>query len=341
MTLAAPSPGTPSPAREAGIDLLRVVGVIAVVAGHVFEGPWVQRGIYGWHVPLFFFLSGYFWSRGRTLAEEAARRSRALLRPYVFWLSVIGVPFVALRLLEGQGAKDAALPLVLGGAYLTRPFSAFWFVTALFAACLAFRLLERQSMPVKAGVVAAALLACQLAPRYVAHVPAAVGTAFAALVFMYAGQCARAFGPQLPTVWIGWAALAVGGVLAGGGTLLPLDLKQALFGTPVASVAAAILICAGLTRLAETYGALVPPRAGRWISSLAQSAIMVVLSHSAVLEVLGTRSETWWPGFPLALGVPWAIGLLLLGTPAAPWVLGVERVKGLGGRRRLSPPRAR
>lgn len=318
-------------ARNAGIDLLRIVGVIAVVMGHVFVGQWVQRGIYSWHVPLFFFLSGYFWSGGRCLREEAKRRANSLLRPYLFWLAAIGVPFLALQPPGELEAKEA-LPLVLGGAFLTRPFSAFWFVTALFASCLAYRLLERMSVAVKLPVVVAPLLACYLGPGYVAHVPWAVGTAMAALVFIYAGQCFRVYGPRFPSVWVGWSALGMGAILAGSGVVGPLDMKQALYGTPVASVVVAILICAGATRLADRYGERLTPGASLWIGRIAQSALMVVLSHSAVLQLLGTGPNDWWPGSPLAVLVPWAVGMLVLWTPVAPWVLGVSRMRRRQGR---------
>ncbi len=59
------------------IDLIRLLGLIAVVAGHV----WASRPIAG-YVAIFFVLSGYLWSSQRDLREEVRYRAWTLLIPY-------------------------------------------------------------------------------------------------------------------------------------------------------------------------------------------------------------------------------------------------------------------
>ena len=68
--------------RLAGIDVLRVLGIIAVIVGHGWgQVDWVRAAIYSWHVPLFFVLTGYFWSSDRSMSDEARRRGDSLARP--------------------------------------------------------------------------------------------------------------------------------------------------------------------------------------------------------------------------------------------------------------------
>ena len=66
-------------------DLLRGVGIIFVVFGHVTHDMPVREFIYGFHLPLFFFLSGTLF-RDRNLAGFAPfirKKARSLLIPYV------------------------------------------------------------------------------------------------------------------------------------------------------------------------------------------------------------------------------------------------------------------
>lgn len=47
--------------RLDGVDLVRLVGVTAIVAGHTWTTPGVAKWLFPWHVPLFFMACGYFW----------------------------------------------------------------------------------------------------------------------------------------------------------------------------------------------------------------------------------------------------------------------------------------
>lgn len=45
--------------RETWVDCVRGIGVFFVVLGHLYQNEPIGRFIYGWHMPLFFILSGY------------------------------------------------------------------------------------------------------------------------------------------------------------------------------------------------------------------------------------------------------------------------------------------
>lgn len=74
--------------RENWIDVLKGVGIIFVIIGHVSLSSEFSRWIYTFHMPLFFILSGFLWSRSSeriTIKEFCVKRIKSILWPYVFF----------------------------------------------------------------------------------------------------------------------------------------------------------------------------------------------------------------------------------------------------------------
>lgn len=309
--------------RSGAVDAVRVLGVVAVVTGHVWAGDVIRMGLYSWHVPVFFFLTGYFWKPGRTLTAEARNRFRTLAKPYLFWLLVILVIWSAVNYVRNDlTVGDVADPLY-GGFYATRPFSAFWFVTVLFFAALAYRAIERLPVAVRGAIVVTGLLVGHLAGELLARTPLSIGSAWPCLAFIALGGVFRHIEPRLraplPTgigLLLGSAALVAVGWSA------PLDIKQGDYGSPVLSVVVSAAICAGLVLVAKTTFAHVPAAAHRAATVLAQAGFVVILSHAVVLMLLDTTAGGM-QDFLLVLLVPWILGLLLLRTRWSGWAAGI------------------
>lgn len=319
--------------RSPGIDLVRVFGVVAVVAGHVWTTDLAVAAFYPWHVPLFFFLTGWFWTAGRPLGAEVRGRWRSLIRPYLAWFVVIGLAWFPATITSGAavGPLDLVRPF-LGGQYIGRPYSAFWFVTALAVAAVALRVLERFPAWVPWTVVIAAVGVATVAPGVLRLPPASAGTAIAALVFVLAGSVARRWLPRIgrPAL-LGVTCLVAGGTAVALGSR-PLDLKQADFGTPLLSTVTAVVLCSGLVLVGLALDRVVRGRAAAVVSRLASVGITVVLLHAAVIWV----TEPLLPAplvFVAATVLPWTLALLLDRTPLAPWTTGrtprrTDRVQG-------------
>lgn len=100
--------------RDASVDILKGVAIIAVVFGHVYRGMWsaglgssellpgkqiIDNSVYFWHLVIFAFLSGIFVSRG--IAREGTKKyfkSRAtlFLWLYIVWQIIqVGIKFFA------------------------------------------------------------------------------------------------------------------------------------------------------------------------------------------------------------------------------------------------------
>ncbi len=311
--------------RNPGIDAVRVIGIVAIVAGHVWNTEASRALLYGWHVPVFFFLTGYLW-KPKTLGADLRDRWGSLGRPYLFWLGVLAVIFVIVEPMRDGLSKSELAGIALGGAYIGRPFSAFWFVTALLGASILMRLLEKTPLLVKVAVVAAGVGACYVVPELVDSAPWALGVSVAALFFMYAGRIVRrAKLPKNRQAIAGAFSLVSGFAAFLTGLAAPLDMKYADLGTPGVSLAASLLICIGLTWTGVALFQNASPAVSQWITSLATVGFVVVLSHAGVLYLLDTQPNEWLPDFWIALILPWVLGLLLIKSPLKYWAVGGRR----------------
>ncbi len=125
--------------RLAGVDLIRLAALFAIVVGHAYpNSEWVDRFLQSWRLPIFFMLSGFFWSGNRTFRDEVYKRVHSLLIPYFLWGTAITV--ISILIFDYDIARTIK-QFALGGSYAQRPFTAFWFLTALFVAACLFRIL--------------------------------------------------------------------------------------------------------------------------------------------------------------------------------------------------------
>lgn len=74
------------------IDIARGLGILLVVLGHsdlALVSPYLHQLVYSFHVPLFFFLSGYFFDPGAHFSKFLRKRFRSILQPYLFTILLI------------------------------------------------------------------------------------------------------------------------------------------------------------------------------------------------------------------------------------------------------------
>lgn len=313
--------------RDHSIDLVRTLGIVAIVAGHVWSGELIDRTLYSWHVPVFFFLTGYLWTQGRSLADETQRRARTLIKPYVFWMTVLLLVFTTVTLIRGDlSFMDAVRPLY-GGYFATQPFSTFWFVFVLFASAVLWRMLERTPLWARVGVVVLGVGAASVAGELLAKTPLAIGSAVPALFFVAFGQFARSqAGSRVVSIAIVGAAVA-GGVLISFGVVAPLDIKQGDWGTPVASMITSAVLVWAIVLVARLVAAS-PVRFGEAATRFAMVGFTVVLAHPLVLWLL--PGVAGWAQFLLAIALPFAVGTVALRSALAQWVTGAPRASHPG-----------
>jgi fucose 4-O-acetylase-like acetyltransferase len=247
---------------------------------------------------------------------------RSLGLPYVTWLLAIGAFLSTWYLIKGHPVAWLPGAMVWGGDRLGRPFSAFWFVTALLFACLLYRLAERIPWRWRGLAVGAALTAAYLIGPDVAHVPLSAGVAVPCVAFLFAGDALRRYRSRVRSpLLVGGLLMFVGGMVFAAQLGPTLNLKGGTFGVPYVGFDWAFAISAGLILVCVSLAERLPGWTRAAVVELASVGLVVVLTHSLVLRVLRGYDEPHLV-FAIAVVLPWAAGLLLARTRLAVLTVG-------------------
>ncbi|MCC6920899.1 MAG: acyltransferase family protein [Alphaproteobacteria bacterium] len=297
-------------ARLAWLDAARGLGIVLVVAGHTFNDPLIRSPIFLFHMPLFFLLAGYTM-KAEPFGGMFVKRVRSLLVPYLSFFVLVTAIDVALgRVFDHPVSLDWNHPLgalgtaLYGGQMLKGSYAVFWFITCLFAAQMVFGWLLARLPDLRDLRWAAILLAC-LGLTCLAHrlspSPWNIAVAPAALLFLYAGQALRRHGDAVP--WpadLAAAAAAIGSLFVAA----PLDMKYALFGTPVVSLIAAALLSYSFIRACQLLARI--PVLVDGLVWLGQASLTVMFLHMTIIFHFHARL-----GAPLAFVLAGVLPLLL------------------------------
>ena len=78
--------------RVEEIDVLRGIGIVLMIMGHVGYGTMFHRFIHSFHMPLFYFISGYFFNPDSNVCNFIIKKTKTLLLPYaVFAVLHLGI----------------------------------------------------------------------------------------------------------------------------------------------------------------------------------------------------------------------------------------------------------
>lgn len=272
------------------IDCIKGSGILLVAAAHiVLYGTPARDVIHVFHMPLFFFLSGYLFKPDPNRAGYAVKKARHLLVPYFVFLAFLSVPIMVKMTLVGKGASQLLVQLA-GGQGIGGTMAVFWFVTCLYFTQQVMNfLLARWGTRVVALVVAAALAASYVnlwnpwfgLPLNLHVVPAAMPYFF--LGYLCKGRALPAAGAA--PAWIG-SAIAVALVLAG--YLVAQDMKYTIYGIPVLSFALAMCMIIAFMQL-NLYLASVKPVAAV-LAGFGRYSMGIMFLHMPIAVAMRTMS---------------------------------------------------
>lgn len=345
---------TTRPPRNTGIDLLRVFSIVMVVVGHAGAFPH-QELLTIWRMPLFFMLSGFFFTAGRTFQSEFTRRWDTLVIPYLAWSVIISVWLITVT----WGQEDVILEHLesgwLGGTGQSIFWMAAWFVTTLAGATILRRFLERFGTAVVWSVAVLGMVATYVASYLVStgvletHVlvdtPLRLGLAWPVMFYLLVGELLRKL--LMPLVQhFSSHLLAVLGLLLVVGALVVTAttdvsahfIQAGNFGTPILTPLIAIAVTVGFILVFATWvnDALENfpwTRAG--VSRLVRTGTTVVFFHGLMLIWMyqngyGSDSlQDFWLRIGVALSTSFAVGLLINMTPAAPLLSGARQERNI------------
>lgn len=334
-------------ARDARIDAAKAVAIIMVVLGHAKGVPHTYTVLaYSFHVPLFFFLSGWVLEAhgsARSYGASLLRLARVLLVPYLcffllgygYWLLTRNIGEKALR----WGSQPWWEPLGglftgIGPKLYVHP--AIWFLVALFVTTAVYIGWRRYW---RAGMISLAVLVLAwgwigLFPGYGIRLPFALDILPVSLFFFAAGGAAA---NRLRLPESSWANVLIALALALPWLWLALgngrvDINQLEFGTSRAKFFAAGLLGTAAVlcgaRLIQHWPAV------QWIG---RNTLLILCTHILVFFVLsGVASLAGWFSGGERPGTSWALLVtavaLALSPPLrwafirfAPWAIGARR----------------
>ena len=120
------------------IDIARGIGILLVVMGHndfAVVSPFVYKLIYSFHMPLFFFLSGYFINPSIQFWSFFKKRFNSLLKPYFFTIFLIYFVSVSFGKMGFQTAIGRIIKSLYGAGYYI-DWVQLWFLPHLFVVSL-------------------------------------------------------------------------------------------------------------------------------------------------------------------------------------------------------------
>src|SRR5689334_23587470 len=120
------------------MDIARGIGILLVVLGHNdFEvlSLFARQLIYSFHIPLFFFLSGYFVNTSLSFFDFFKKRFNGLLKPFLFTLFLIYFTSISFEKMGFNTAITRIVKALYGtGHYID--WVQLWFLPELFVVSL-------------------------------------------------------------------------------------------------------------------------------------------------------------------------------------------------------------
>ncbi|GAA4820361.1 acyltransferase family protein [Nocardioides caeni] len=317
--------------RSIAIDLVRVIAIFIVVLRHTWYDPdgFVAQIACPWAIAVFFVLTGYLWSEKRTMAKEFDHRASTLMVPFVCWMVLISIPFFAWAFTEDAKAAAVFLPAFAYGAqFAPIPYSACWFFSVMFCACLIMRFLGGYARKWTWLVIGLTLVVTVVAPTLLWFGPLGSGLALACLLFIAAGQELKRYRARITHPFVtglllagaSAAAIALGASHDLDGTII--EVKTADFGFPVAGLVVGATFSIGLLLLCESLERFIPEQVGPFLVKVAGTATFAMFLHPVLLLAMGTDWDGGWPDFLVAYLVPIALCLLLQSRGWLPWLTG-------------------
>ena len=182
--------------RIAYIDVAKALAMILMIVGHSLAPSYLLNAIYSFHMPLFFFVSGYFYKK-RGYVELIKHNIKRLIIPYLITCGVL-VSINVLKAMMGKGWGGVAQSVfatvyccgkTVDYGLLTIPScGAIWFLPALLCAMVFLNFALNVRRPL--ATIAIISLISWASARYFL-LPFGIQAGGFASLFLYAGYAER------------------------------------------------------------------------------------------------------------------------------------------------------
>lgn len=318
------------------LDALKAIGLFCVVLGHT-DGisEWLRCYIHSFHIPLFFFLSGYLVSQN-SLTSNFSRVWRHHFRSLILPYFTFGLISYLIWLLAGRFygrdlelAVNPVRPLIgmlygVGVDHWLRHNIALWFLPSLFSLHLIFYWLRRycNGLGLLYAVILLSLTGAKASAILPFRLPWGIEPACAGVIFYWAGHACRERSLHLVAIkplWYGplmsvCLTMQILGVNANDW----VDMNSVHLGNLPTFFLAAFSGIAFWGLVAKSL-----PN-GKAISAMARASMFIFALHTLCFSAFTLIATQWLPlafkkDSGLAAGC-YAIGSIAILTSLAPWI---------------------
>jgi fucose 4-O-acetylase-like acetyltransferase len=126
------------PDRIGYIDVARGIGILLVALAHAdisLVSPYLHHLIYSFHMPLFFFLSGYFFTPQISFGRLLGKRFNTILKPYLVTILLIYIVSLSFTTIRFSTVFGRIVKSLYGTGYYI-DWVQLWFLPSLFVTSL-------------------------------------------------------------------------------------------------------------------------------------------------------------------------------------------------------------
>ena len=180
--------------RKDNIDILKGIGIILMVLGHMhFNDAVFNKYIFGFHMPLFFLVSGYLYHRPESFGKAVVKKAKTMLIPYyTFGMAYYFLWIIAVY--DGETHILSPLFSILFKVTEGLPIeSALWFLPVLMLTYFLYYALERNISAISLRATAVLIITfsgCLVTEILYEHIFGGIGTAMSAIGFFFIGHMA-------------------------------------------------------------------------------------------------------------------------------------------------------
>lgn len=271
--------------RIGWIDTLKGIGILTVVAGHIFPNS-IARYLFLFHMPLFFFIGGFLFKPSADWKEYLTKKSFHLLVPYVAFLCLIYVPYEIKEILTGKETivKGLVRPL-LGGRFLIGWVAVFWYVTCFFLMQQVMNfLVNKVSKKIIGLLMLMSLVISYAINRFLPHFPGLPWNAdvvLAALPIFYMGYLYKGMqGDPGKYKWVFFVLLAAVAAFTYYYPANTYDMKTGSYGIPFVTLFSALVVVVCLIEIAKLI--VKSPDVSKPFNELGTASMVIMYLHQPV-----------------------------------------------------------
>ena len=268
--------------RNPVFDIMKFVAIMAMIVGHCVH-DWRQTVVYCWHMPLFFFIGGYFFKPSST-SYAIKHNAKRLLIPYLI-CSIIVILFLCGNYIYSPNANivNQIIPLFFGGGLFLGNYFIYqiWFFVALFLCYTIYTIINNfttNNFNKTIIVILISTIGYFLGQPFTTKIPFLIPQACIATIFFHAGYLYKSYNSITPKSYpFAWWFFSIIFTLWSFsiGALDMLTDKYTLFPINILGALGGIFIVMQLCFYASNFA----PKISKKIAFLGSLSILIFSTH--------------------------------------------------------------